>query len=78
MYPPFYKNITYAIYLYIFLKNFVIAVKTEKHINACFIHPPMHEIRMILEDKEYEAMLKIKKDQTWKQLFLSLLNGGKK
>jgi hypothetical protein len=30
----------------------------------------MHEIRIILEDEEYEKILKQKGDQTWKEYFL--------
>jgi hypothetical protein len=33
----------------------------------------MHEIRIILEDEEYEKILKSKGDQTWKEYFLKEL-----
>ncbi|MCG2718038.1 MAG: hypothetical protein L6408_04290 [Nanoarchaeota archaeon] len=33
----------------------------------------MKEIRIVLEDKEYAALLKIKRGRTWKELLISEL-----
>ena len=48
--------------------------KPPKSLNSSLTHTPtMKEIRIVLEDKELEKILKIKQDKSWKELFLTLI-----
>ena len=33
----------------------------------------MKEIRIVLEDKEYQKIIKVKEEKTWKELLLSTI-----
>jgi len=45
-------------------------IKNKTFINKCVLHNSMKHIRLVLEDKEYEQLIKDKGNMTWKQYLM--------